>query len=377
MPSQEGIPINDLGLQYARLRPRINAAIERVFRHGKFILGPEVEELEASLARFSGAHEVVTCASGTDALLIALLAEGIGPGDAVFIPSFTFAATVEAVVLLRATPVFVDVNRETFLIDLTSLNDTLDELQITSLRPRAVIPVDLYGQPADYTAACQIAETHGLLVISDAAQSFGASRSGKRVGALAPVTATSFYPTKPLGCYGDGGALFTGDPARAEIYRSLRVHGRGKDQIYNSRVGFNSRLDTLQAAILIEKLALLDAEIEMRQRVASRYTEALRDVACTPAIEEGCICAWAQYTIRVEQRDRLAEGLRKRGIETAVYYPVPLHHMEPYRDYPVAPGGLPVSETLARTVVSLPMHPYLGHDTQDRIIAATREILAG
>ncbi len=365
----------DLAAQQRRVGPRIQAAITRVLEHGRYILGPEVDELEDALAAFCSAKHVVTCASGTDALLMALMALGVKPGDAVFLPSFTFVSTAEVVVLLGATPVFVDVNEDDFLINLESVNAAIENAERLKLTPKILIPVDLFGQPADYDALMQVARDWDLFVIADAAQSFGGSRSGKRVGTLAPITATSFFPAKPLGCYGDGGALFTGDEELMIALRSIRVHGQGRDDHDNVRIGINGRLDTLQAAVLVEKLALFEDEIIARQRVARRYTEALQDVTRTQKIACGAVSAWAQYTIRVPQRDEVAAYLRTYNIPTAVYYSKPLHKQKAYVEFPTAPTALSVSEQLAKEVLSLPMHPYLDPATQDFIIETVRDAI--
>lgn len=366
----------DLRAQQDRLQPQIEQAINKVLAHGRYILGPEVGELERALAEFSGAKHVITCASGTDALLMALMALGVRPGDAVFIPSFTFVATAEVVVLLGGTPVFVDVNEDDFLISMTSLEGAISEARKRNLRPRVVIPVDLFGQPLDYREVDEIARAFDLHVIADAAQSFGGARAGRRVGTLAPITATSFFPAKPLGCYGDGGALFTADAEMASVLRSLRVHGQGKDKYDNVRIGVNGRLDTLQAAILIEKLRIFADEIEARQCVAQRYNQALSDIVKTPAVAGNAISAWAQYTLRVAQRDRVVAYLKEKRVPTAIYYPQPLHCQTPYQNYPASPDGLPVSERLAAEVMSLPMHPYLEPKVQDYIIESVREAIA-
>lgn len=366
----------DLKAQQERLKPQLDAAIGRVLAHGQYILGPEIGALEKQLARFCGARFAVTCASGTDALLLALMARGIGSGDAVFVPSFSFVATAEVVVLLNATPVFVDVNAETFLMDIQSLEATIHEARKEGLRPRAVIPVDLFGQPADYEKIGQLAEAHGLIVIADAAQSFGASRDGKRVGTLASITSTSFYPAKPLGCYGDGGAIFTDDVEIVDLVQSLRVHGQGSNQYDNVRVGINGRFDTLQAAILLQKLTIFEDEIAARQRVAKRYRDALRNIVQVPVVGSGSNPVWAQYTVRIKNRDDIAARLKEQGIPTAIYYSTALHRQVAYKEFPVGPGGLPVSDKLAQEVLSLPMHPYLSETDQSMVIDAVRSAVA-
>jgi len=370
--SMEAAPIAfvDLAAQQARIRERIDAAIAGVLDHGNYIMGPEVAELERRLAGFCGARHAIGCASGTDALLMPLLAWGVEPGDAVIVPTFTFVSTAEVVAVLGATPVFVDVDPRTFLIQVEQIAPAVELARGQGLRPRAVIPVDLFGQPADYPAINAIAEREGLAVIADAAQSFGATLHGKRVGTLAPVTATSFFPAKPLGCYGDGGAVFTDDDDLAERLRSIRVHGKGRDKYDNVRVGINGRLDTLQAAVLTEKLGIFADEVERRDEVAWRYNAALRDAVEIPVLADGATSVWAQYTIQVDAREAFVARLKERGVPTAVYYPKPLHQQGAFHEFPFAPGGSAVSDALAGRVVSLPMHPYLAPDVQDRIIAA-------
>jgi dTDP-4-amino-4,6-dideoxygalactose transaminase len=348
-----------------------------VLGHCQFILGPEVQALEAELAAFCGARHAVSCASGTDALMLVLMAEGIGPGDAVICPAFTFTATAEVVVLAGATPVFADVEEATFNLDPGSLARACATARRLGLRPRAVIPVDLFGHPADYGRLAAIARAEGLLMLADAAQSFGAVWNGSRVGTLGQASATSFFPAKPLGCYGDGGAVLTDDDELARTMRSIRVHGEGRDKYDCVRIGFNGRLDTIQAAVLIEKLKIFPEEIATRQRVARRYGEGLAGVATVPSLSEGATSVWAQYTIRLDpsRRDAFAAALKRQGIPTAIYYPTPLHRQAPYRSFPVAEGGAPVSERLSAEVISLPMHAYLDEPTQERIIDAVRRAL--
>ena len=363
----------DLAAQRHRVAAEIDAAIAVVLDHGKFVMGPEVTQLEAELGEFTGAAHTITCASGTDALVLALLAHGVGPGDAVVVPTFTFASTAEAVALLGATPVFADNEPDGFNVDPASVEAALAVASDAALRPVGIIPVDLFGLPADYPAIDAIAADHGLWVVADAAQSLGGATAEGRVGSLAAVTTTSFFPAKPLGCYGDGGAVFCTDAAFDGVLRSLRVHGQGSDKYDNVRIGINGRLDTLQAAILLVKLGIFADEIERRQTVARRYEELLDDVVVTPAVPEGSGSAWAQYTIRVADRDRVAAGLRDRGIPTAVYYPRPLHRQTAYAAYPAAPS-MASSEQAADEVLSLPMHPYLAAGDQERIAAAVREL---
>ena len=361
----------DLHSQRHQLGNRIETAIGRVLEHGRFIMGPEVAELETELARFAGVRHAVGCASGTDALMMALMAWDVGPGDGVFVPSFTFAATAEVVALLGATPIFVDVERHTFNICPSSLERTLRSVG-GELRPKVVIAVDMFGLPADYDTIEELAEQKGLSVLADCAQSFGASRGGLRAGAMGRIATTSFFPAKPLGCYGDGGAIFTDDAETDSVLRSVRVHGQGSSKYDNVRIGINGRLDTIQAAILLEKLSVFRREINARQSIATRYSSALQDVVQVPGSQGGTTSAWAQYTVVVEARDAVARELKERGIPTAVYYPKGLHEQAAYRRYPTDPEGLPMTEELTREVLSLPMHPYLAEDTQDHIINEVR-----
>jgi dTDP-4-amino-4,6-dideoxygalactose transaminase len=371
----EPVPFIDIGAQRRRLGKSIDDAVTRVLTHCQFVNGPEVTQLEALLAEFSGAKHVVSCASGTDALLMVLMAKGIGRGDAVFCPSFTFCATGEAVALAGATPVFVDVDEATFNMDAASLKRGIAAARKLGLKPRAVIPVDLFGQSADHDAIAAVAEAEGLFVLDDAAQGFGASYKGRRLGTHGHATATSFFPAKPLGCFGDGGAIFTDDAELAETLRSIRVHGQGSDKYDNVRLGLTGRLDTMQAAILIEKLKIFDDEIAARNEVAERYARGLGNVVTVPHLAAGCSSIWAQYTIRLPKgvnRDGFAAALKAQGIPTAIYYVKSMHQQTAYRDYPVAEGGLPVSERLSNDVISLPMHAYLDEPTQERIIRAVR-----
>jgi dTDP-4-amino-4,6-dideoxygalactose transaminase len=365
----------DLQAQRRRLGAGIDQAIARVVDHGGYIMGPEVKELEGELARFAGAKHCVSCGNGTDALALVLKAQGIGAGDLVFVPAFTFVATAEPVCWLGATPVFVDVREDSFNMDPASLEAAIVAIKAGPGRPRAVIPVDLFGQPADYRALQPIADKHGLFLLADAAQSFGASLDNCRVGTFGPATTTSFFPAKPFGCYGDGGAVFTEDDALAELVRSLRVHGQGREKYDNVRIGVNSRLDTIQAAVLLQKLTIFEDEIDQRQRIARRYDAALAEVAVVPRLIGGATSVWAQYTLRVRDRDRLQDACKKAGVPTAIYYPVPLSRQTGYGHFPTAPGGVPVSQRLSREVVSLPMHPYLAPATQDYIIDTVRSAL--
>jgi dTDP-4-amino-4,6-dideoxygalactose transaminase len=371
------VPLVDVAAQRRRLGERIDAAVARVLDHCQFIMGPEVGALEAELAAFCGVRHALGCASGTDALLLALMGRGIGPGDAVICPAFTFCASAEAVALVGATPVFADVSEATFNLDAAGIEPAVAAVRRHGLRPKAVMTVDLFGLPADYAAIASAAAAHGLDVIADAAQSFGATYGGRRVGALAPVTTTSFFPSKPLACYGDGGAVFTDDDALAEAMRSLRIHGQGADKYDNVRIGINGRLDTVQAAVLLEKLKIFAEELAAREHIARRYGEGLGDVAIIPRVPKDSTSVWALYTIRLAPgtRDRVMAALATQGIATAAYYPKPLHRQPAYRHYPVAGNGLPVTDRLADEVLSLPMHAYLDEATQDRVIAALRAAL--
>ena len=378
-PRPDPVAFIDLGAQRRRLGSAIDEAVGRVLTHCQFVSGPEVAKLEADLAAFCGAKHVVACASGTDALLMVLMAKEIGPGDAVLVPSFTFCATGEVVALTGATPVFVDVDETTFNIDVASLKRGIATARKAGLKPKAIIPVDLFGQSADHDAVAKVAAEEGLFVLDDAAQGFGATYKGKRLGTFGLATATSFFPAKPLGCFGDGGAIFTDDASLAEALRSVLVHGQGSEKYDNIRLGLTGRLDTMQAAILIEKLKIFPDEIEARNRVASYYAKGLDGVVNVPKVPEGNVSVWAQYTIRVKDgtREAFAEALKARGVPTAVYYPKSMHQQTAYRHFPVAEGGLPVCEKLSRECISLPMHPYLDTATQDRIISAVRDAVAG
>lgn len=378
------IPFIDLQAQRARLGGALEEAILKVVRSGAYVMGPEIRELEDALARFGRAPHALTCGSGTEALVLPLMAFGIGPGDAVFCPSFTFAATAEVMPLVGASPVFVDVRPDTYNLDAGKLDAAIEAVKAEgALIPRAIIAVDLFGQPADYPAIAAVARRHGLKLIADSAQGFGCTLAGEHPIHWADVTTTSFFPAKPLGAYGDGGAVLCKDARLHDLMVSLRVHGQAvasdlegrtfdHDPKYlNMRVGLNARMDTLQAAVLLQKLTIFEDEIEARNRVAARYAEGLGDVVRTPPVIEGGRSVWAQYTIETEDRDGLAAHLRAEGIPTAVYYPMPLHRQAPYAAYP-QPGGLPVTEAAAEKVISLPMHAYLEADVQERIIGAVR-----
>jgi dTDP-4-amino-4,6-dideoxygalactose transaminase len=366
----------DLAAQQRRIAGRIDAAIARVLEHGQYVMGPEVRDLESRLAAFAGARHALACANGTDALVLPLIAWGVGPGDAVFCPSFTFAATAEVVPWLGAQPVFVDVDPDTYTLDPIRLAGAIAEVKAQGrLTPRAIIAVDLFGQPADYPAIAALARAHDLKLIADSAQAFGCTLNGAQPAEWADVVTTSFFPAKPLGCYGDGGAILTNDDGLATMLASLRNHGQGADRYDNVRIGMNSRLDTIQAAILLEKLAIFPEELELRERVAARYSALLAPhVATVPTVMEGATSTWAQYTIEHHDRDALKAHLAARGVPTAIYYPRPIHLQSAYASYPRGAGGLPVTEEIMGRVISLPMHPYLDEATQDVIVDSVRSL---
>jgi dTDP-4-amino-4,6-dideoxygalactose transaminase len=380
------IPFIDVAAQRRRLGSAIDEAVARVLTNCQFILGPEVRALESELAAFCGARHAITCSSGTDALRLVLMAWGIGPGDAVICPTFTFCATAEVPALCGATPVLADVDAETFNLDPASVERAIAAAKKRGLKPRAIIPVDLFGQPADHDAIAAIAAAHDLFILDDAAQSFGATYKGRQLGAVLPgakpgtvAAATSFFPAKPLGCYGDGGAVFTDDDDLAARIRSIRVHGEGVDKYDAARIGLAARLDTIQAAVLLEKLKIFPQEIVARNQAAERYAAGLAGVTTVPRVAKERTSVWAQYTIRLApgRRDALAAALKQQGVPTAIYYAKPLHRQAAYSGYPIAEGGLAVSESLADEVISLPMHAYLDAATQDRIVAAVVRALAG
>jgi dTDP-4-amino-4,6-dideoxygalactose transaminase len=355
------------------------ANIQAVLAHGQYILGPEVKELEERLAAYVGVKHAVTCSSGTDALLMILLAKGVGPGDAILTTPFTFIATAEVVQLLGAVPVFVDIDPQTYNLNPEALKDSLNKIAndpaTGGLTPRGIMAVDLFGQPADYDGINSLARDFGLFVVEDAAQSFGATYHGRRAGALAETAATSFFPAKPLGGYGDGGAVFTADDDLAAILISIRNHGQGLDRYDNVRLGLNGRLDTLQAAILLAKLEIFDEEAAARQEIARRYHEGLRDVVAVPQVAPGFTSVWAQYSVESEARSAIQARLAEAGVPTAIYYPKPLHLQEVFRGLGYKAGDFPVSEAAAARIFSLPMHPYLDKNDQDRIIQIIRETL--
>ena len=383
------IPFIDLQAQRQRLGQPLEDAILKVVRSGAYIMGPEIAEFERRLAEFGQAPHALSCASGTDALILPLMAYGVGPGDAVFCPSFTFAATAEAMPLVGASPVFVDILPDTYNMDAASLEAAIAAVKAKGeLTPRAVIAVDLFGQPADYPKIAEVARRHGLKLIADSAQGFGCTLGGHHPIHWADVATTSFFPAKPLGAYGDGGAVLSKHARLHDLFVSLRVHGQAvtsdleghsfeHDPKYlNLRIGMNARMDTIQAAVLLQKLSVFGDEIAARNQIAERYAAGLGDLVSAPKVIEGGVSVWAQYTVEHENRDGLAAHLKTQGVPTAVYYPIPLHRQPAYEHHP-APGGLPVSDAAAARVISLPMHAYLDEPTQDRIIDAVRRAIAG
>ncbi len=378
------IPFIDLGQQRQRIGSAIESAVLKVINHGAYIMGPEVKTFEADMTAFAKSKHCLSCANGTDAIELILLGLGIGKGDAVFVPTFTFVATAEVVPMTGAEPVFVDIDAQTYNIDVEKLDAAIAAVKKEGrLKPAAIIAVDLFGQPADYPALSKIAGKHGLPLISDAAQGFGGTVDGRQSLEWCVATATSFYPAKPLGCYGDGGAVVTNDDALMDRMISFRVHGGAtaadvaehrfehEAKYLNVRIGMNSRLDSIQAAVLIEKLRIFGEEIDLRQAVAARYNEKLAGkVASVPFVKDGYVSTWAQYTIEHENRDGLQAHLRNAGVPTAVYYPIPLHRQPGYAAFNAGGCALSGAEQKAKSVISLPFSPYLDEATQDQIVAA-------
>jgi UDP-2-acetamido-2-deoxy-ribo-hexuluronate aminotransferase len=373
----------DLKKQYDRIKPSVNNKISAILERCSFIMGPEIEELEQQLAKYVGVRHCITCTSGTDALLLPLLAYGIGPGDAVLTTPFTFFATAEVISFVGAVPIFVDIDPITFNIDKEKLKNAIHDFKhgispasgvSTGLRLKAIIPVDLFGLPADYDELNAIAKENDLKVIEDAAQSFGASYKGRKTCSLSEIAATSFFPAKPLGCYGDGGAVFTNNDAIADIIRSLRIHGKGKDQYDNVRIGINGRFDTLQAAVLLAKMDIFDDELQKRQIVARNYTDRINANIFTPTIPEGYFSAWAQYSIRSAKRLEIMQRLKEQQIPTMIYYPKPLHLLKAFENLGYVKNSMPVSEAISQDIFSLPMHPYLDETDQQKIIDVINQI---
>jgi dTDP-4-amino-4,6-dideoxygalactose transaminase len=372
--ASRAIAFNDLAAQQAAIRHRLDAAIARVLDHGQYIMGPEVLEFERRLAEFCGAPHAISCASGTDALILTLMSKGLSVGEAVIVPTFTFCATAEAVCLLGGIPIFADVLDDTHNLRPDSLKAAILTARRLELRLSGVITVDLFGQACDYDAIEPIVRENDLFLICDAAQAFGGTYRGRKIGTIGDVTTTSFFPAKPLGCYGDGGAVFTGDDETAELLRSLRVHGQGVNKYDNVRLGINGRLDTLQAAILIEKLAIFADEITARNGVAARYAAMLPEQVTLPTVIEGVTSTWAQYTIQCAGRDRAIEQLEQAGVPTAVYYAKPLHRQTAYRHYPRAEDHLVTADRLAAGVLSLPMGPLITTENQAHIAGVLHHV---
>ena len=367
------IPFIDLAAQQARIRDRIETGFGTVLDHGAYVMGPEVAAIEARLAEAAGSRHCVSCSSGTDALILALLAQGLRPGQGVIVPSFTFAASAEVMPVLGAMPVFAEVDPVTFNLDPASLPAAMAAARESGIEPVGIIGVGLFGQPADYAAISAFADAEGLWVVDDAAQSFGASLNRTPVGQLADITCTSFFPAKPLGCYGDGGAVFVDDDAKAELMRSCRVHGMGSNKYENIRIGMTARLDTLQAAVLDAKLDIFEDELDRRQTVADHYEALLDGIAVPPRLAAGATSSWAQYTVKLPagtDRDAVMAALKERGVPSAIYYPVPMHRQPPYQSYPVSGCGMEVTADLCSRVLALPMHPYLDYAQQQQVAAA-------
>ena len=360
----------DLAAQQKLIRPQLDAAIKKVIDHGQYIMGPEVKEFESQLREFTGAKHALTCANGTDALTLVLMTWGIGSGDAVFVPSFTYVATAEAPAQLGATPFFVDVCEDTFNIDPQSFKQAIIDSRELGLKPAVVIAVDLFGHPADVDVITAIAHDEGIKVLIDGAQSFGAESKGRKVGSMGDATTTSFFPAKPLGCYGDGGAVFTSCEKDREIINSIRLHGKGAEKYDNIRIGLNSRLDTIQAAILLEKIKIFPSELKLRAHNALLYQKKLKNHVKILVVKDKTSSAWAQFTLVVEERDALQLHLKELGIPSVVYYPIPLSKQAGYRHFPIVSKGVQVSESLSERVLSLPMHPYMTEELVDGICQA-------
>ena len=362
----------DLKAQQQRIRASLEQRIKKVMDHGAYIMGPEIAELEDKLAQHVGVKHCVACASGTDALLMPLMAYDIGPGDVIFTSPFTFIATAEVVALLGASVLFVDIDPRTYNIDPVKLDEAIQKFikRAPGKKAKGIIPVDLFGQTAEYDPIETIAKKYGLFVLQDAAQSFGGTYKGRKAGSSGNIGATSFFPAKPLGCYGDGGAIFTNDDAMMQKLRSIRVHGQGSDKYNNIRIGINGRLDTMQAAVLLAKMEIFDEEIALRNKVAARYSDTMKNSVVTPFVHPDCVSVWAQYSILTDQRDEMLKKLKSRGVPTAVYYPKPLHLQDAFRDLGYKRGDFPISERIADSIFSIPMHPYLSTEDQDYIVKA-------
>lgn len=370
----------DLKTQYLALKDEMDKAIKEVVESSAFVMGPKIKEMETAFADYVGMKHCIACNSGTDALLLALKAWDVKPGDAVFVPAFTFFASAEVIAMQGATPVFVDVDENTFNIDVADLERKIGQtIKAGKLKPRAIIAVDLFGLPADFEAINQVAESHGLYVLEDGAQGFGGRIGEKKACSFGHITTTSFFPAKPVGCYGDGGAIFTNNDEWAALMESYHIHGKGSDRYDNVRIGMNSRLDSIQAAVLLVKLkAFKEYELVDINKVAARYTEKLKDVVKTPVVPEGYYSSWAQYTIQLESketRNGLQEAMNAKGIPTAIYYPIPMHRQTAFNHLDVNDNLCPVSDRLADTVISLPIHPYLSEEEQEKVCEAVMEFL--
>ena len=370
------VPFIDLKAQYARIQDDINAGIQGVLEHGKYIMGPEITELESQLAAFCGAKHAITCSNGTDALSLGLMAYDIGPGDAVFTTPFTFFATAEVIALAGATPVFVDIDPRTFNIDPVKLEEEVARIVTEGkLKPRGIIPVNLFGLAPDFDAIELVAKQYDLFVLEDTAQGFGGLYKGRISGSLGDVSSTSFFPAKPLGCYGDGGAVFTSNDELATKMRSIRVHGQGLDKYDNIRIGLNARMDTMQAAILMPKLAIFPEEIQLRQKVADSYTQALEGLVETPYVPDGYNSVWAQYSVLSDHREALQDALKEAGIPSVVYYRIPCHLSKAFEHLGYKEGDMPESEKASKRIFSLPMHPYVEGDFAEKVANVCRVAL--
>jgi len=368
-----GVPFIDLKAQYARIQEDVNLGIQRVLEHGKYIMGPEIAEFETKLAKFCGAKHAITCSNGTDALSLGLMAYDVGPGDAIFTTPFTFFATAEVIALTGATPVFVDIDPRTFNLAPAELVKQVERVKSEGkLRPRGIMPVNLFGLAPDFDAIDAVAQEHNLFVIEDTAQGFGGLYKGRVSGSLGDISSTSFFPAKPLGCYGDGGAVFTSDDDLAAKMRSLRVHGQGVDKYDNVRIGLNARFDTMQAAIMLPKLAIFPEEIELRQKVAESYNQALSGLVETPFVPEGYQSVWAQYSVLSDDREAVQSALREADIPSVIYYRIPCHLSKAFDSLGYEIGDMPESEKASKRIFSLPMHPYVKPDFAQQVADAIR-----
>jgi len=373
------IPFIDLGAQQAQIRPKIDEALQKVLNHGQYIMGPEIAELETQLAQFTNTRHAISTSSGTDALLLCLMALGLNPGDGVIVPSFSFAASAEVMPCLGAVPIFAEVDHETFTLDPHKLEDAMVAAKTAGVRVVGVIAVGLFGQAADMATITDFADSHGLWVLDDAAQSLGAQRDGKVAGQMAKMTATSFFPAKPLGCYGDGGAVFTDDDELADITKSARVHGMGKNRYQYDRIGMTARMDTVQAAVLLEKLVIFPDELQRRQSLADRYHNGLSGLVTPQKLTNGATSSWAQYCVLLPNgadRNAIQAALKEKGIPTVIYYTQGIHQHPPYAAYPIETGGLKVTAELCERILALPFHAWLDDATQDYIITGVQAALS-